>query len=98
MITRSLFLLVSCLVFFIDNDEAEIFEWREHGAARTDDNSGPTRVDLVPFIVTLAFGQMAVQDCHRILRFRETAFETLYGLGRERDFRNENNRAASTFE
>ena len=48
-------LFVSRLMFFVDNDEAEILERREDRAASTDYNARPTRVDLVPFIVALAF-------------------------------------------
>jgi len=40
-------------------------------------------VNLVPFIVPFAFGEMAVQDRDRVLRFGEATFETLDRLRRE---------------
>ena len=48
------FLFVSRLMLFIDDDQSEILQRREDGAARANDNPRPARVDLVPLIVTLA--------------------------------------------
>ena len=92
------FLLISVFVFFIDNDESQAFERREDGTARPDGDPRPAGMNFVPFIVALAFGQMAVQHGDRVLRFGKTAFETLHRLGRKRNFRDENNRTASPFE
>src|ERR1700686_231643 len=48
--------------------------------------------------MALAFGEMAVQDRDRVLRFGETAFEPLDRLRRERNFRDEHNRAMAARE
>ena len=88
-------LLVSCLVFLIDNDEAEILKWREHCAARADHNLRAAGMDLVPFIVPLAFGQVAVQNGDCVLRFGETALEAFDRLRRERNLGDENDCCAS---
>ena len=56
IIARGLFLLVSVLVFFIDNNQPEFFERRENRAAWADHNSGTTGMNLVPFIMALALG------------------------------------------
>ena len=72
MITRRFLLFVSGLVFFIDHDEAEIFQRRENRAARADDDARAAGMNLVPFIVPLAFGQMAVQDRDHVLRSRRS--------------------------
>ena len=57
VIARRFLLLVGGLVFFIDHDQAEIFERREDGAARADHDPRAAGMNLVPFIVPLAFGQ-----------------------------------------
>src|SRR5438128_1882895 len=93
MITRRFFLFVSRLVFFIDNDESEVLERREDSAARADNDPRASGMDLVPFIVALAFGQMAVQNGNYFVHFGKPALESLHRLGRERNFRDENNRA-----
>ena len=89
VIARRFLLLVGGLVLFIDDDQPEIFERSKHSAARADHDPRPTGLNLVPFIVPLAFGQMAVQNRDRVLRFGKTALESLHGLRRERNFRNE---------
>ena len=76
-------------MLFIDDDQPEILERREDGAARADDDPRAARLNLVPFIVPLAFGQMAVQDRDHLLRLGEAALESLDRLRRERNFRNE---------
>ena len=75
-------------MFFIDDDEAEVFERSKHGAPRADHDPRPARLNLVPLVVPLPFGQMTVQNGNDVLRFREAAFKTLDGLRRERNFRN----------
>ena len=62
VVARRLLLFIGSLVFFIDHDQSEIYERRENGAAGADDDARPARMHLVPFIVPLAFRQMAVQD------------------------------------
>ena len=56
VITRRFLLFVGGLVFFIDHDQAEIFQRRENRAARADHDPRPAGMNLVPFIVALAFG------------------------------------------
>ena len=92
VIARRFLLFVGGLVFFIDDDEPEIFERRENRAARADHDPRAAGMDLVPFIVPLAFRQMAVQDGDVVRLLGEAALETLDGLRRERDFRNEHDR------
>ena len=54
VITRSFFLFVSRLVFFVDNDESEVLQRREDRASRADHNSRAAGMDLVPLVMTLA--------------------------------------------
>ena len=83
------------LVFLVHDDQAERIHRREDGRARADGNSRAALPDFVPFIVPFTGGQMAVQHRHEGLQGpgAETRFETLDGLGRERNFRHEHNRA-----
>ncbi len=62
MVAGRFFLLVSVLVLFIHDDQAERFDRREDCRTRPDDNAGAAPANLVPFIVALACGQVAVQD------------------------------------
>ena len=89
VIARRFLLFVGSLVLFIDDDQSEILERREDGAARADHDPRAAGLNLVPFIVPLAFGQMAVQDRDHLLRFGEAALESLDRLRRERNFRDE---------
>ena len=98
MISRRFFLFVSCFVFFIDNDEPEVLQRREDCAARADHDAGAAGMNLVPFVVAFALGQMTVQNSDGILRLGETAFEAFHRLRRKRDFGNENNCRASAVE
>ena len=82
-------LLVGGLVFFIDDDEPDVFERGEDGAARADDDPGAAGVELVPFVVSLAFRQVAVQDRDHVGLGGEPALETLDRLRGERNFRDE---------
>ena len=98
MISRCFFLFVSCFVFFIDNDESQILQRREHRATRADHNPRATGMNLVPFIVAFALGQMTVQNSDVVLRLCEPAFEAFHRLRRKRDFGDENNCRASAVE
>ena len=98
VIAGRFFLLVGRLVFFIDNDESKLLEWREHRAAGTDHDPRPPGMDLVPFIVALAFGQMTVQNGNDFVQLGKTAFEALDCLGGERNFRDENDRTFAALE
>ena len=98
VIARRFFLLVSRLVFFIDNDESELLQWGKDRAARTDHDPRASGMDLVPFIVALAFGQMTVQNGNDFVQLGKTAFEALDCLGGERNFRDENDRTFAALE
>src|SRR5207237_7434528 len=87
VIARGFFLLVSRLVFFIDNDESELLQWGKDRAARTDHDPRAPGMDLVPFVVALAFGQMTVQHRNPCVHLSETPFAALDSLGCERNFR-----------
>ena len=62
VITRRFFLLVGRFVFFIDDDQPEVFQRGEDRAPCADDDVRAAGLNLVPFVVALAFGQTAVQD------------------------------------
>ncbi len=83
-------------MFFIDDDEPEVFQRREDGAAGADDDARAARLNLVPLVVPLAFREPAVQDCDHVFGFREAAFETLDRLRRERDLRDEHDGGLAT--
>ena len=98
MIPWRFLLFVSGFVFFIDDDESEIFQRREDRAARADHDPRAAGMNFVPFIVAFAFGQMTVQNRDGVLRLGEPAFEALNRLRRKRNFRDENNCRASVIE
>ena len=56
VIARRFFLFVGGLVFFIDDNQPEIFQRREHRAAGADDDARAAGMDFVPFIVPFALG------------------------------------------
>ena len=55
MITRRLLLFIGSLMLFIDDDESQIFKRGEDGAARANHDARLAGIDLMPFVVTLAF-------------------------------------------
>ena len=63
VIPRRFFLLVGRVVFFVDDDEPESGQRREHRRPRPDDEIHITTTDPVPLIVTLAVGERAVLNC-----------------------------------
>ena len=94
MVARRFVLLVGILVLLIHNDDAEVFERGKNRAAGADDDPGCPAVDLVPLVVALAVGEVAVQDGDLLLHVREAGLEPLDRLRRQRDFRHENQRGA----
>ena len=100
MVAGRLLLLVGMLVLLVHDDEAERFDRRKDGRARADDDPRAALANLVPFVVALAGGQMAVQHRHQRLQRAgaEPRLEPLDGLRRERDFRHEHNRALAVFQ
>jgi hypothetical protein len=77
-------------MLFINHDQAEILDGGEDGGPRPNDYPGLPAMDPVPFIVALAIGEMTVQHGDDIT---EPPPKPLNRLGRERDFRNEDNGA-----
>ena len=72
VVARRLLLLVGMLVLLVHDDQAQRLDRREDGRAGADDDAGAALADLVPFVVALAGGQMAVQHGHQGLeRCRE---------------------------
>ena len=98
VITRRFLLFVGGLVFFIDHDEAEIFERRENRAAGADDDAGAAGMELVPFVVPFAFGKMTVQDRNHVRLRGEATLESFDRLRGERDFRDEDDRGLAARE
>ena len=49
MVARRFFLLIAGFLLFIDDDEAEILEWRKDGRARADDDARFAVADAPPF-------------------------------------------------
>src|SRR5271169_3354725 len=61
---RRILLLVSPLVLFVDDDEAEVGERSKKGASRADDDIVSPLGDAAPLVVPLAKGKFAVQNGH----------------------------------
>ena len=84
-------------MFLVHDDQAERVHRREDRRTRADDNTRASLTNLVPFIVAFARGQMAVQ--HRDERLQrpgtEARLEPLDGLGRQRNFRHEDDGASA---
>ena len=100
VVARRFLLLVGVLVFLVHDDQAERLHRREDGRARADDDPRAALANLVPLVVPLAGGQMAVQ--HRDQRLQragtEPRLEALDRLRRERDLRHEDDRALALFQ
>jgi len=74
------FLFVGVLVFFIDDDDAEIGEGGKDGTARADDDFGFAAADAVPLVEAFALGEVGVENGDLILDRGEAGFEPLDGL------------------
>ena len=98
MVAGGFLLFVGGFMFFIHHDQTEPLQRREDGAPGPDHDLGFAGVDLVPFVVTLTLRQMAVKHGHDVAILGKAAFESFDGLGRERNFGNENNRAPAAFQ
>ena len=73
VVARGFLLLVGRFVLLIHDDEAEVLQRREDGAARADDDVGAAFADLVPFVVPFAVGEMAVQHGDALACARRSA-------------------------
>ncbi len=87
-------------MLLVDNDQAEGGDGGEDGGARADDNTGAALTDLVPFVMALAGGEVAVEDGDEgpLRAAGETGLETLDGLWRQRYFRHEDDGAPAHFQ
>ena len=100
MIAGRLLLLVGMLVFLVHDDEAQRVHRRENGRARADDDACAALANLVPFIMALAGGQMAVQHRDEGLQGpgTEPRFKPLHRLRRERNLRHQHDGAFALLE
>lgn len=76
-------------MFLIDDDQAEVRQRCEDGGAGSNNDACGTFADAVPFVETLALGEVRVEDGDLIVELGEAGFETADGLGGEGDFRDE---------
>ena len=83
------FLFVGRLVFFVDDDEAGVFDGGEDGGAGTNNDACFAGADAVPFVEAFALGEVGVEDGDLIDEFVEAGFEALDGLGGEGDLGDE---------
>ena len=83
------------LVLLIDNHEAKRLHRREHRRARADDDPRPALPNLVPLVVPLPGGEMAVQHGDQCLLrpVAESRLEPLDCLRRQRNLRHEHDGA-----
>ena len=89
VIARRLFLLVARLLLFIHDDQAQIFERREHRRARSHHDARLAAPHAPPFARALHFRQRAVQ--HGNARAEPRAAQPPHPQ-RQRNFRNQNQR------
>jgi len=89
VVFRRVFLFVGGLVFFIDDDEAQVDDRGENGGASTDDDAGFATADAVPFVESFALREIGVENGDFVDEVVEAGFEALDGLGSEGDLWNE---------
>ena len=89
LITGRFLLFIRRLVFLVDHDQPELGQRCEDGAAGADNDARMPVVDLVPFVVAFAGGEMTMEHRDPILYRRETALEALDRLRRQRNFRHQ---------
>ncbi len=75
-------------MFLVDDDEAQVLDGGEDGAAGPDDDVGPALGDVAPLAMPLGVGQRAVQDRH----VREPLAEPADGLRRQGDLGHQDDR------
>ena len=92
VVARIRLLLVRGVVFLVDADHAERRERREHGRARADHDGRLTGDDSLPLVPPLGLREARVQQRHAVAEARTKAAER---LRRERDLRDEDDRAAA---
>ena len=70
VVARRLFLLVRAVVLFVDDDQPDVRERREHGRAGSDDDVDVAAPDPVPLIVALAVREARYAESRRARRTR----------------------------
>ena len=98
VVARRFFLLIAGFLLFIDDDEAEIFEWRKDGGARADDDAGFAVADAPPFASALNVAERGVQNSDSFEARAEPGTALATHPQSERNFRDENDRGFSARE
>ena len=88
-------LLVRRVVLLVDDDQPEPADRREHRRARADDDPRLAARDALALVAALGVGQRRVEDRDAVAEPRADAAD---GLRRERDLRDEDDRAEAALE
>ncbi len=78
------------IVFFVNDNQADIAARRENRRTRADDNIGLAAARAAPFVEAFARAKRRMQNRHALLK---TALKNFDSLRRERDFRHQNQSA-----
>ena len=84
VVARPFFLFVAALLLLVEDDKAQVFKRREHGAPHADQNPRRATARPVPHIPPLVLGQLAVGHSDSVT---EPSLKTLDNLCRQGDFR-----------
>ena len=95
VVARVRVLLVRRVVLLVDDDQPEPADRREHRRARPHDDPSLAARDARALVAPLCLGQRRVEDRHP---FAEARADAADGLRRERDLRDEDDRAETPFE
>ena len=98
MVARDVFLLVGIFVLLIHEDQPEVRQRRKHRGSRADDDARHAFADAVPLIEALALGEIRVQHGDLLLHAGEAGFEAADCLGRQGNFRDQNQHGFSEIE
>src|SRR5580704_6108874 len=90
MVARRFFLFVAGLLLFVDDDEAEIFERREDGGARADDDASLAVADAPPFAGALDVAERGMKNGDAFEASAEPGAALTTYPQSESDFGNEN--------
>ena len=77
------------LVFFVDDDEAQVFHRRKNRRTCADEHAGASASHVHPSVEAFSRRKMAVPDDDLGAAIAEAHAEAFDGLGRQRDFRYE---------
>ena len=92
VIAPAFLLLIGAVVFFIDDDHAQVFEWREQRGTRADDDGCFAVFGLQPRGKPFAVVEARVQDFNRRVK---TLTETGDSLRRQAYFRHHHQRLSA---